>query len=139
MAFQVQQIDHVEVFVPDREEAARWLERTLGLTVDPTCRKWAEHPAGPLMMTTADAGTKIALFVGEPQGANSLAGFKRVAFRVDSSVFRLMRERLEELDLQHRGHPLASGDYVDHDGAWSIYFDDPWGNPYEITTYDVDG
>ena len=29
--FTVLQIDHVELFVPDRYEAARWYERTLGL------------------------------------------------------------------------------------------------------------
>ena len=29
--FRVDQIDHVEVFVPDRREAARWYAETLGL------------------------------------------------------------------------------------------------------------
>lgn len=29
--FKVLQIDHVELFVPDRYEAARWYERVLGL------------------------------------------------------------------------------------------------------------
>ena len=33
--FKVLQIDHVELFVPDRYEAARWYERTLGLQVVP--------------------------------------------------------------------------------------------------------
>ena len=27
---------------------------------------------------------------------------------------------------------------VDHQVSWSIYFEDPDGNPYEITTYDYD-
>ncbi len=52
MAFRVQQIDHVEVFVPDREEGARWLQRVLGLEKDPACLHWAEHELGPLMATT---------------------------------------------------------------------------------------
>ncbi len=25
---------------------------------------------------------------------------------------------------------------LDHDFAWSLYFSDPFGNPYEITSYD---
>ena len=25
---------------------------------------------------------------------------------------------------------------VDHEVSWSIYFEDPDGNPFEITTYD---
>ena len=31
-----------------------------------------------------------------------------------------------------------SVDPVDHGKAWSLYFSDPWGNPYEITTYDYE-
>lgn len=27
---------------------------------------------------------------------------------------------------------------VDHDVSWSIYFTDPDGNPFEITTYDYE-
>jgi len=27
---------------------------------------------------------------------------------------------------------------VDHEVSWSIYFEDPDGNPYEITTYEYD-
>lgn len=137
MAFRVQQIDHVELFVPDREKAARWLERVLGLQADPACLRWAEHPLGPLMVSTPDAGTKIALFQGEPQGQTAPVGIKRIAFRVDADGFAEMLARLEQCELTHRGQPLTNGEYTDHDGAWSIYFEDPWGNPYEITTYEV--
>ena len=29
-------------------------------------------------------------------------------------------------------------DLVDHQLSWSIYFSDPFGNPFEITTYDYE-
>jgi len=50
--FKVDQIDHVELFVPDRREAARWYERTLGLAVLSQYEDWAEDPHGPLMISS---------------------------------------------------------------------------------------
>ena len=80
MSFQVAQIDHVELFVPERRAAAAWYARVLGLEIVPGCEHWAEDPRGPLMIGTRDAGTKLALFRGEPQGERETAGFHRVAF-----------------------------------------------------------
>ena len=34
-SFKVEQIDHVELFVPDRYAAARWYEQALGLRILP--------------------------------------------------------------------------------------------------------
>jgi hypothetical protein len=55
--FRVTQLDHVELFVPDRDAAAAWYARTLGLQVVPKYASWAADPQGPLMITTAHAGT----------------------------------------------------------------------------------
>src|SRR5947209_18514709 len=79
--FRVAQLDHVEFFVPDRDAAAAWYARTLGLQVAPEYAAWAAGPQGPLMIATAHAGTKLALFA-EPRGTRLTAGFHRVAFRV---------------------------------------------------------
>ena len=57
------QIDHVELFVPDRYEAARWYERVLGLRVVPEFEPWATG-GGPLMISTDEGNTKLALFEG---------------------------------------------------------------------------
>jgi catechol 2,3-dioxygenase-like lactoylglutathione lyase family enzyme len=43
-SFQVQQIDHVEMFVPDREEAAEWYQQILGLAIVEQFRTWAANP-----------------------------------------------------------------------------------------------
>src|SRR2546427_8807431 len=69
--FRVQQIDHVEMFVPDRYEAARWYEATLGLHIVPEFEFWANGPGGPLMI--AAGTTKLALFAGAPRGARRLS------------------------------------------------------------------
>lgn len=50
--FRVLQIDHVELFVPDRHEAAEWYRRTLGLEIVPGYQDWAADPGGPLMISS---------------------------------------------------------------------------------------
>ena len=62
--FRVLQIDHVELFVPDRREAADWYQRILGLEVVPEYQEWAAVPGGPLMISSDDGNTKLALFEG---------------------------------------------------------------------------
>ena len=49
--FQVEGIDHVELFVPDRQEAAKWFEEVLGLVVVPGLEIWADEEGGPLMIS----------------------------------------------------------------------------------------
>ena len=50
--FEVQQIDHVELFVPDRYEAARWYQEVLGHEIIPEFEFWAEDENGPLMISS---------------------------------------------------------------------------------------
>lgn len=122
--FRVQQIDHVEMFVPDRYEAARWYEQVLGLQIVREFESWVEE-GGPLMI--AAGTTKLALFEGEPRGNRPTAGFHRVAFSVDGAGFL---ELCQRLDIPH--------EKADHTKSWSVYFDDPWGHRLEVTTYDYD-
>ena len=122
--FHVQQIDHVEMFVPDRYEAAKWYQRTLGLEIVSEFEFWADE-GGPLMI--AAGTTKLALFTGEPRGRRPTAGFHRVAFRVDGPGFVDFCRRLKI------PHEMA-----DHTKSWSVYFSDPYGHPQEVTTYDYD-
>ncbi len=123
----VDQIDHVEIFVPDRYEAASWYSRTLGLRIVAELEPWAEG-SGPLMIATPEGGTKIALFEGEPQGDRATVGFRLTAFRADGENFLDFVERRRELP--------DCGEAVDHGKAFSLYFRDPWGHRLEITTYD---
>jgi len=135
--FRVDQVDHVELLVPDRYEAARWYEQVFGLTVVPGYEFWAEDPGGPLMMSSDGGSARLALFKGTPQGKEPPTGFRLVAFRVSGAQFLAFLQRLNALRLSdHRDRAVTADLVSDHDLAFSIYFNDPWGNRFEVTTYD---
>jgi catechol 2,3-dioxygenase-like lactoylglutathione lyase family enzyme len=125
----VLQIDHVELFVPDRYEAAKWYDRVLGLEIVPECEAWAAG-GGPLMISSDGGSTKLALFEGEPAASAQTAAFRRVAFRVTAAGFAEFLERNPDL--------VTKTSVVDHQQAYSIYFDDPYGHQLEVTTYEYD-
>jgi catechol 2,3-dioxygenase-like lactoylglutathione lyase family enzyme len=137
--FRVLQIDHVELFVPDRYEAADWYKRTLGLEIVPGYEPWATDPRGPLMISSDDGNTKLALFVGRPQESRPASGWHLVAFRVDADGFMEFMKRLADqplIDDQRRTVTFDS--IVDHEKAYSVYFSDPYGHRLEVTTYDYE-
>ena len=137
-AFRVQQIDHVELFVPDFEAALEWYRDVLGLEPVEKARAWAE--AGEPHMISSDGGsTMLALFHGEGPGNRDIVGHNRVAFRVDAAGFMAFLDHIEGRFVPDRhGGRLTRDQVVDHDLAWSIYFCDPWGNRYEVTSYDYE-
>jgi len=128
-------LDHVELFVPDRAQAADWYARVLGCRPVPGSEQWAAHPQGPFMLSPDGGRTKLALFAGEPQGGRPTAGFHRVAFRLSGEEWVAFVARLPELGLGEDGAPAR---VVDHTAAWSVYFTDPFGHHLEVTTYDAD-
>jgi catechol 2,3-dioxygenase-like lactoylglutathione lyase family enzyme len=133
------QIDHVELFVPDRREAAEWYRRVLGLEVVPEYEHWASDPRGPLMISSDGGSTKLALFEGTPQGSRETAGFHLVAFRLDAASFVAFLNRLTDLELiNHRGQRVTAELVADHTAAWSLYFNDPFGHRLELTTYEYE-
>ena len=129
----------MELFVPDRHQAAGWYRRVLGLEVVPEYEHWAEDPRGPLMISSDGGNTKLALFQGTPQGSKETAGFHRVAFQVDAPAFVTFVNRLPSLDLTDQGGQRVNArSVVDHRAAYSIYFSDPFGHRLELTTYEYD-
>ena len=134
--FKVLQIDHVELFVPDMYEAARWYERVLGLQIVPECEHWASG-GGPLMISSDGGGTKLALFEGDPTPCPPTAAFRRVAFRVTARGFAEFLRRLPDLALTNdRNQAVTAESVVDHKQAYSIYFVDSYGHLLEVTTYE---
>ena len=137
--FRVQQIDHVELFVRSRREAAAWYGRVLGCDIVADVESWARDPMGPLMISSDLGETKLALFRGKPQGSLPPSGIIRVAFRVSGEGFVDFLKRLESLSLSNSdGAAVTAQKVVDHGGAFSIYFCDLDGNALEVTTYDVE-
>ena len=99
----------------------------------PGTEHWAAHPDGPLMVSPDGGRTKLALFAGAPQGHRETAGFHRVAFRLGASEWASFAARISELRLEEDKRPAR---VVDHTGARSVYFTDPYGHRLKVTTYD---
>jgi catechol-2,3-dioxygenase len=127
MAFVVNHIDHVEVFVRDIAASMRWYEEVLGLKE--ICR-WEPEP---VMIGVGD--TKLALFEAAPDAAAPLPSqapspmrWRIVAWRTTPAGFEDALNHLTRLGILYRGP-------VDHEIARSIYFYDPDGHALEITSY----
>ncbi|HEX6508151.1 MAG TPA: VOC family protein [Chloroflexota bacterium] len=136
--FHVEAIDHVEVCVPDRYEAAEWYRNVFGLEILKPLEEWAVV-GGPLMLGSNGREPALALFEGEPLAGRDPVGLRRVAFRVDGAGFCRFLDTLDDHPVfDDRGTRLTPADIVDHDKSFSIYFCDPYGNWYELTTYDYD-
>ena len=75
----------------------------------------------------------MALF----ESKDAIPSSQTVAFRVDAAGFLTFLRRLEDLEvLDDQGKRVMPKDASDRDNSWLVYFCDPDGNNYEITTYD---
>jgi catechol 2,3-dioxygenase-like lactoylglutathione lyase family enzyme len=129
-------IDHVELYVPDRAGAAAWYAWVFGLRPMAKHAGWAT-PMGPLMLSADGGRTMLALFSGEPRRSEIRRSQPRLAFRVDGSRFLAFVARaLEGPVYAEDGARLTTLMPIDHRGAFSVYFADPWGHLLEVTTYD---
>ena len=121
----LQGIDHIHVFVADRAAAERWYADVLGFTRMTEFESWAT-PNGPLMIEDPSGSIQLALFEKPAQPCRST-----IAFAADAEQFFAWRRHLAKA-LGREPEP------VDHGKSWSMYFNDPDDNPYEITSYDYD-
>lgn len=129
-------LDHVHVHVADREAAAAWYARVLGLQRDGRLARWADDRTQPLFVGSPHSRSCLALFE-HTTGTPPRSGDHTVGFRVDGAAFLAFLERLDELALVGRDTPrLTRADAVDHGAAWSLHFVDPDGNHIELTSYD---
>jgi len=116
-------IDHIHVYVSDREVSEQWYAEILGLSRVPELENWA--PGGGPHTVANEAGTvHLALFERKPQPCRST-----IAFGVTGPEFIAWRKHL----LTALEEPIK---VEDHALSWSLYFSDPDGNPFEVTTYE---
>lgn len=123
MAPSLQNIDHVHIVVTDRAAAEVWYRDVLGMTRVESLANWATG-GGPLTVADASEKVHVALF----ERAERKTGLT-VAFGASGEAFIAWRAHLAD----KLGQTLQP---VDHEMSWSMYFTDPDGNPFEITTYD---
>lgn len=131
---QVQRIDHVHIEVSDRETAADWYKKVLGLERHKQLQSWAEDPMGPLILQGGDGHPTLSLFARD---CKEPTRDSTIAFRVDGKGFLEFCESLDALKLKATsGGVLTRTNVVDHEVSWSVYFLDLDQNRIEVTTYD---
>ena len=115
--------DHVHVFVQDRAASEKWYAAVLGLERTKELEFWSGG-GGPLTLQDKAGSVHIALFERPRQKTRST-----VALRVSGREFWAWRAHLKAV-------PGLEVTEEDHEVSVSLYFDDPDGNPYEITSYE---
>lgn len=116
-------IDHVHIFVADRAAAEAWYARVLGFQRVVAYEGWAAD-GGPLTVADTTGAIHLALFERAPEKNRAT-----VAFGASAALFVAWREHLLAT--------LAGAvSFEDHGLSLSMYFRDPDGNPFEITTYE---
>jgi|GEM_PF-282007 len=119
-------IDHLHLHVADRAAAEAWYARVLGLRRLPELEHWAGD-GGPLTLSDDAGRLHLAVFERPPQG-----GTPTIALRVSASGLLDWRAHLR----RELGQAPA---LVEHGESRSIYFADPDGNGFEITSYEREG
>ena len=121
----LQGIDHIHVHVPDRPQAEKWYREVLGFERVAALENWAAD-GGPLTIQDANGSTHLAMFEREVPHNHAT-----IAFKVDGKGLLSWQQHLSDaLNMKIN--------LVDHDSSWSIYFSDPYGNPFEITSYEYE-
>ena len=129
--FSIQDVDHIEMFVSDREKAAKWYEEIFGLKPIKELDVWSK--IGPLFIGTENREVTLALMNGKKDIDGSI---NRMAFRTTGWQFLEFLNRIDEMGLFFLKEKVTKEQVVDHDLSYSIYFDDPDGNKLELTCYD---
>lgn len=114
-------IDHIHIHVKNRTEAEKWYRTILRFERVNSLEFWSVD-GGPLMLEDESGQIHLAMFESESI-QNTIIAFKVTAQGLYSWI-------------SHLNNLGVCVDPVNHDISWSIYFSDPDGNPFEITTYE---
>ena len=118
---QLESIDHIHINVSDRLASEAWYRDYLGFVRDAAFEPWVTEK-GPLTLTNPGKTIHLALF-------------ERAEIQNTVVAFKVSAQGLAQW-IKHLGTKGIPVNAIDHDLAWSVYFRDPDGNPFEITTYE---
>lgn len=121
----LERMDHIHVFVADRSASEKWYASVLGFTRVPELEFWSPD-GGPLTIANPGGTIHLALFERPAEKCRST-----IALAAGAEAFLAWRAHLARA----LARPIEA---IDHALSWSLYFDDPDGNPYEITSYEYD-
>jgi len=124
MAPKLEGVDHLHVNVGNWDEAEEWYRRVLNLGRVDALMGWAVKN-GPLTIENPEGTVHLALFESDTPETTDV-----IAFGATGAEFLSWKTHLENLGLELR--------VTDHKMAYSLYFNDPWQNSHEITTYERD-
>jgi len=117
-------VDHIHVYVTNRPAALQWYKDVLNFTPIKELEFWATNAQEPLTIGCPDGVIRLALFEQAATPCHST-----IALGATGADFLAWHAHLQKM--------LATQiDIFDHDVTWSLYFTDPDGNPFEITTHD---
>lgn len=119
----VERIDHIHVFVADRSASETWYANVMGFTRIAELEFWSPN-GGPLTIGNPAGTIHLALFEVPVEKCRST-----IALSATANDFLAWRTHLAEA----LRRPMEE---VDHKVCWSLYFADPDGNPFEITSYE---
>ena len=117
-------IDHIHLYVKDKNLAAAWYREMLGFEIHPQFEAW-NNENGPMTLEDASGTIHLALFTRSNQPP-----LTSLAFNTSGKEFLRWIDFLKSQGLELR--------IADHQLSWSIYFKDPDENMHEITTMDYD-
>jgi len=108
--FSIEDIDHIEMFVSDREKASKWYEEIFGLKPIKELEMWSK--IGPLFIGNKDRSVTLAIMNGKKENDGSI---NRMAFRTTGEKFVEFLNRVDSLDLFFLQEKITKAQVVDHD------------------------
>jgi catechol-2,3-dioxygenase len=125
MCPEVEAVDHVHIYVQDRRAAEQWYQRVLGFARSQELEFWASA-GGPLTLQNASGSVHLALFERSYEKNRATVALRASAHQYVQWLSHLRSELNGAVTVE------------DHTVSLSVYFKDPDGNPYEITTYEYE-
>lgn len=135
--FEIEAVDHVELYVTNKVEAVRWYKWIFGLDTDNMSTTHLDD-GQPVLIRVGDM--TLALYEGDNAvDEKSCSGIRRIAFRTTGDSFLALLDHLDELKIpmtDDNGNTLKPKRAVDHGDSYSVYFSDFDCNYFEIVTYE---